>query len=226
MKRAFIISLFVVILSPRVARSQESVISEINYAKLEQYIALAKQNYPRKKIFDANEAKAKSGVPLAKVSYLDPLTASYIYRPDNKSSVNALNPYQINGFQFTASLNLGTFIQKPFQVKQAKADYEIAQLENKEYDGMLVNEVKSRYYTYIQQSNDLKVKTQAAQDGKALLDDLRVRFERGEVELDVYNGAKNALSESLSGKMETEVNFLKARDSLEEIIGMPLDAVK
>ncbi|SEN57816.1 Outer membrane efflux protein [bacterium A37T11] len=226
MRNILVILLVINFSTLQLAKAQESVISEISYSKLEQYIALAKQYYPRKKIFAANEARAKAGVPLATVGYLDPLTVSYIYRPNDHAAVNVLNPYQVNGFQFTASLNLGNFLQKPFQVKQAKAEYLVAQLENQEYDLTLASEVKNRYYAYILQSNDLKVKTQAFQDSKILQDDTRSRFEKGEVTMDVYSNIKSLYSVSISSKMEAEVNFLKAQDALEEIIGTKLADIK
>ena len=51
--------------------AQESIIEDVNYAQLERFIELAKEHYPRKKMFEAAEEKAKAGVPAAKVSYLD-----------------------------------------------------------------------------------------------------------------------------------------------------------
>ncbi|WP_345229928.1 TolC family protein [Olivibacter ginsenosidimutans] len=208
------------------AKAQESIIQDVNYNQLQQFIELAKTNYPRKKIYEAQEGKAKSGVPSAQVSLLEPLNASYIYRPEDKSAIDVNNPYLYNGFQFGVNLNLGTFLQKPFQIKQAKADYEIAKLENQEYNMMLATEVKSRYYEYIRAKSELKIKTQASQDTKSLYDDLKTKFERGQITHESYSMARNTYAEANSAKIEAEVNFLKAKDTLEEIIGVKLESLQ
>lgn len=206
--------------------AQESIMGEINYGYLQKLIELAKNNYPRRKILEMNQMKAQSAIPAAKISYLDLFSGSYIYRPDDRASINVENPYAVNGAQFGINLNLGSFFQKPFLVKQAKADYEITKLESKEYETTLSNEVKSRYYTYIQQKNDLSIKTQSVQDNKVLLDDWRNKYERAEADLAVYSEAKTAYSGAVSAQMEAEVNFLRAKDALEEVIGVSLDTIQ
>ena len=203
--------------------AQESIIDEINYSQLEEFIRLAKENYPRKKIFEAQEASAKSQVSAAQLSYLEPLSAAYFYRPNNRIAIDAVNPYLVNGFQFGASLNLGTFFQKPSQIKQAKKQHEIAMLENEEYERTLENEVKSRYYDYIQLQNELKLRVQDMQDAKTGLSDMQYKYERGEVEFEGYNEARTSFSASTSAKLIAEVNFLKAKDALEEVVGVKLD---
>ncbi|MDX3915425.1 MULTISPECIES: TolC family protein [Olivibacter] len=205
--------------------AQESIIEDVNYAQLERFIELAKEHYPRKKMFEAAEEKAKAGVPAAKVSYLDILNASYFYRPEGKSAIDVVNPYIINGFQFGATLNVGNFLQKPHEVKQAKADYKLAQYESKEYDILLSNEVKKRYYDYILQQRKLKIKTQAEQDANSLMEDLRFKFEKAEITHDVYSEARAALTTAETDKVEAEADFLKSRDALEDIIGMKLTEI-
>jgi len=208
------------------ARGQETIVEDINYNQLQQFIALAKQNYPRKKIFDAQEERAKNGVPYAKMGYLGSLDASYIYRPDDKSAINVENPYAITGFQFGVNVNVGTILQTPFTVKQAKAEYRVAQLENQEYDLTLANEVKRRYYDYILALKDLKVKTNGAQDAYSLLQNLRYKFEKAEITHESYSVARTALTESETNKLAAEAALLKAKDTLEEIIGTKLEEVK
>lgn len=208
------------------ALSQESVIPEIKYADLEKYISLAKQNYPRKKIFETRKEVLKTAVPMAQVAYLDMFSASYFYRPQGKTAIDPLNPYNVNGFQFSVNFNLGSFLQKPFMVKRAKAEYKISQLEEQEYNAQLEREVKTRYYDYIQMVNQLKISTQTAQDNKEVNDGIRRRFEKGEVSLDVYSQSRIMQSAASSSKIDVEINYLKAKDSLEEIIGQKLSEVK
>ncbi|HEY0670568.1 MAG TPA: TolC family protein [Sphingobacteriaceae bacterium] len=205
--------------------AQESIVAQINYNQLEKYIESAQKNYPRKQIFAQNTEVARNNVPIAQVSYLDILNASYIYRPDDATAINMVNPYVVNGFQFGVSLNVGNFLQKPFEVKKAKAELKVAQLEEKEYESVLANEVKTRYYNYIYHLNELKLRTQAAQDNKTVADDLRYKFEKGEITLQGYNTARVSSTGSSSDRIQAELEFLKAKDALEQIIGKKLEEV-
>jgi outer membrane protein TolC len=206
--------------------AQESIIPEIKYADLEKYISLAKQNYPRKKIFEERKIVAKTGIPMAQLSYLDIFNASYFYRPQDKSVLDPINPYNVNGFQFGININLGNVLQKPFMVKKAKSDYKIAQLEAEEYNAQIEREVKERYYDYILQLNQLKIYTLSAQDNKTVTDGLRNKFEKGEITLDAYSQARINQSAASTARIQAEVTYLKAKDSLEEIIGQKLSDVK
>ena len=206
--------------------AQESIIPEINYADIEKYITLAKKNYPRRKILEAQKESIKTGIPMAQVSYLDMFNANYFYRPEDKSVLDPINPYNVNGFQFSINFDLGNFLQKPFLVKKAKAEYKVAQLEAEEYNMQLEREVKTRYYDYIQQVSQLKINTQSAQDNKGVAENLRNKFERGEITIDAYNQSRVAVSASSSAKIQVEIAYLKAKDALEEIIGEKLAGVK
>ena len=205
---------------------QQSIVSQINYNQLEIYIQSAKDNYPRRQIMALNTQVAAAGVPAAKVLLLDIFNASYIYRPNGAIAINAGNPFLINGFQFGVNMSLGSFLQKPFQIKQAKSEHKIAQLEQQEYDVILANEVKNRYYEYILQLNELKLKTQSAQDNKTVSDDMRYKFEKGEITLQAYNSSRISASGADSSRIQSEIEFLKAKDALEDIIGKKLEQVK
>jgi len=205
---------------------QQSIVSQINYNQLEKYIQSAKDNYPRRQIMALNTEVAAADVPAAKVSLLDIFNASYIYRPNGAIAINAGNPFLVNGFQFGVNMSLGSFLQKPFQIKQAKSEHKIAQLEQQEYDVILANEVKNRYYEYILQLNELKLKTQSAQDNKTVSDDMRYKFEKGETTLQAYNSSRIGASGADSSRIQAEIEFLKAKDALEDIIGKKLDQVK
>jgi outer membrane protein TolC len=206
--------------------AQESIIPEIKYADLEKYISLAKQNYPRKKIFETRKEVLKTAIPIANLAYLDMFSASYFYRPEKQSVLDPVNPYSVNGFQFGLNFNLGSFLQKPFMVKRAKAEFKIAQLEDEEYNTQLEMEVKRRYYDYIQLINQLKISTQNAQDSKEVNQGVRRRFEKGEVTLDLYSQSRINQSAASTSKIEAEIAYLKAKDSLEEIIGQKLSDIK
>ena len=206
--------------------AQESIINEINYNTLEKYVAAAKENLPRRKINALTESKAKIDVPAATLGYLDMFSASYFYRPNDKTAINPANPYIVNGIQAGINVSLGSLIQRPFLIRKAKTDYKIAQLESQEFDIALANEVKGKYYDYIQQLNQLKINAQTVQDNKNVADNLKYKFEKGEVTLDVYNQSRIAQAASSTNKIQSEVSFLKAKDALEQVIGKKLEEIK
>lgn len=219
----FILSFFCVM---GVANAQQSIITQINTPTLQRYIDLAKQNYPRKKMLEENIVAAKSKITTAGMGYLEALNVSYIYRPDNRQSINFDNPYSINGFQFGVNLNLGTFLKTPSLVKQSKQAYKVAVLEDKEYELTLTREVKARYYEYLRALDDLKVKSQAFADAKSTSDNLKYKFEKGETTLQAYTGAKASTALANSDQLIAETNLLRAKDALEELIGVKLEEAK
>lgn len=224
-KTLLILMLLTVALVPSL-KAQDTLMDEINYNQLQKFIEMAKEYYPQRQILAEQEKIAKNELNAANVSFLDPFSASYFYRPDDQDAINPQNPYLYNGFQLSATINLGDFLQKPFQSKSAKSNLKIAQLERQIYDTELEKEVKNRYYDYIFQVKALKVQTIAAQDATGTFQTLTNRFEKGEVTLEEYNEARAAIAVANTSKIETEKSYLQAKDNLEEIIGVKLSDVK
>lgn len=224
MNRKIIIIFCVVFFAAISMRAQESIIPDVNYNQLQKYIELAKENFPRKKVFEAQEEGAKAGVPAATMAYLEPFNASYFYRPDDKSTIDVNNPYVFNGFQFGVNVNLGSILQTPYRVKQAKAEYKVAVEQNKEYDLLLANEVKRRYYDYLLALKDLRIKTTGVQNAISIGQELRHKFENAEITHESYSMAVRLLTEAESENLMAESTLLKAKDALEEIIGTSLES--
>lgn len=208
------------------AHAQDDITSSINTPLLQKYIELAKEYYPKRKMFKASELSAKAKIGVAKASYVESLNASYFYRPDSRTIIDVVNPYSVNGFQFGVNLNLGMFFRTPSLVKQAREEYNSASFQTKEYDIQLASEVRQRYYEYLQWKMNLKVKNEAYIDNKAASDGLRFKFEKGEVSLDVYTKAKVLTNSAQSDKLESELNMLRAKDALETLMGKKLEEVK
>jgi len=224
LKKTILISLIILLgLSP--LRAQESVLDEINYVLLDSLIAKAKVNYPRNKILANQTQIAKNNISRANVSWLDAFNFNYIY--GNSQVFNLQNPSSLtNGYQTGVNLNLGLLLDKPYRVKNAKSEHKIAQLAESEYTLLLVNEVKKRYFLYTQHLSLLKVKTRASQDANAAAQDLRHKYEKGEVLFETYNNALQALSSSFQSKIESESELFMAKAALEELIGQPLEEIK
>ena len=206
--------------------AQESFIGNINYPLLQKYIDLAKQNYPKRKMYKASELSAKAKIGVAKATYLDAFTASYYYRPDNSTTIDVNNPFIVNGIQLGIYFNLGILFRTPSYVKQAREEFNEKAYQAKEYDILLESEVKQTYYEYLRQQADLKIKAQAYTDNNAASEGLKYKFEKGEVSLDDYTKAKSITSYANSERLLAELNLLKAKDSLEALIGEKLENVK
>src|SRR5690554_1473813 len=134
MKKILSLLILIVAINCSVAQAQETIMDEISYGQLEEYIRMAKAHYPQRKIINERERQAKNEVIIQDISYLDLFSANYYYRPNERQAVDALNPYVTNGFQVGIRLNLGNYLQKPFQGKIARSDLKIAQWEKEIFD--------------------------------------------------------------------------------------------
>lgn len=226
MKHTIAIALWFVCITASTAQTQRSATQfTINIQELERCIELAKQNYPQRKIAALTERKAKSAIEAESLGYLDMFNMAYFYRPDDRRAINIENPYVFNGFQFGVNVNLGSMLQRPAKVRQARVDYEVAKQQSKAYDDILVTEVKKRYYEYRRAKEDLSVKTQALEDYRVLAEALQLRFEQGEIELTDYATAKTAASNAQSELLQAQMALLTAQDALEEIIGTSISEI-
>jgi outer membrane protein TolC len=212
------------------AYAQESFINSVNNDLLEKYIDAARQHSLTRKMSDKRAQVLKTAIPVTALSYLDIVNVSYIFRPSGNQAVVTpgvgANPYAFNGLQYGLSLSLGSFLTKPFQIKAAKINYEIAKLEESQFDITLETEVKNRYYNYLQAVAQLKLSTQTLQDAALISESLKTKFENGTATLDSYDQSRASVNGAKSGQISAEVNLLKTRDLLEEIIGKKLSEIK
>src|SRR5690554_983719 len=207
MKKILLIASVLIAANISKASAQETIMAEINYTQLERYIEMAKAYYPQRQILNEQENIAKNQHTMANISYLDLFSANYYYRPEEREALNSYNPYVTNGFQLGVGINLGTYLQKPFLAKSAKSNVKIVQLEKKILDTQLEKEVKNRYYNYILQLRELKLKTIEAQDINGTFQSVTNRFEKGEITIEEYNTARSAVSTAGSNRMQTELNY-------------------
>lgn len=226
MKLNFIILAITLVVAISNVKAQETITDEINYNTMERLIQLAKEHYPQRKVIDEQENVAKNNVTVANLSYLDVVNANYYWRPDNRETLNPENPYITNGFQLGININPSSLFAKPFQVRSAKANHKIAQHQKEAYDAELEKEVKARYYGYVLQLRDFKLKTMAAQTAKGSFLDVSNSYQRGEITAEEYAAARDLISNSDYARLQSEIAYLSARDSLEEIIGIKITDFK
>ena len=218
-KIIFFIITFVTIYKP--ARAQETMLTEVSYTYLDTLIKIAKQNYPKIKVFDKKVTIAEKNVGRTRVSWLDAINVSYLYNPNN--TFNVARPTFFSGFQTGITLNVGFLLQRSYLIKIAKNELDISRYEREEYNLNIEALVKERYFLYIQHQTILKARMQNAQDAESILKAARYRFEKGEETLQNFNIALMALSTQNQGKIEAEAQLLIAKAYLEEIIGKKLE---
>ena len=208
------------------AQAQQSLIDEVDNTLLDTLIAHAKRNYPRVKIFEARTNTSKANLKRQKLGWFDALTFSYVLQPSNGVAVNATNPVFLNGYQFGLFANVGSLLQRPAVIKQAKEEIKVFEYEALEYDKNLVAEVKKRYYDYLQQFVLLRLVARTVIDGQALLESVRIRYEKSELSFDEYTKVVISTNGNIQTKLETETSMLTAISSIEEMIGTDFLALK
>lgn len=205
-------------------RAQESMVPDISYLFLEKLIATAKENYPIIRQNKLKEDIAELQVAHQKLDWLTPLNVSYVSRPNN--TINFIDPSYFSGYQFGININIGDILQKPNNVKTVKKQLEFSKELTAQFDNNLILEVKKRYFTYIQQLNNVKLYTKSLQDSEGLLKDLKARYERGEVTFQNYSEGLISYSTISQSKIEAEAGLLIAKAAIEELTVTKLEDIK
>lgn len=205
-------------------KGQESMVPGISYNYLEKLITIAKKNYPEVRIKNYQSAIAKNNITKNAVSWLDAFSVSYYYRPTR--AIDIANPNFFNGYQFGINVNLGTLLLKPFAIKEAQQQYKVAQLQEQEYGLTIESEVKQRYFAYVEQLSQLKLRSKSFGDAEALVRELRTKFEKGEAAFDDLQRALLLSTEQNQYMITAESGVFTKKAALEEIVGEKLENVK
>ena len=206
-------------LLPYRTEAQPSLMDVIDKRLLDTLIVSAKRNYPKVKFLQARINASTANLSRQKAGWFESLTFSYVVQPPNNVAVNATKPVFLTGYQFGMYLNLGSLIQRPAIIKQAKEELNGFHYEADEYEIMLSTEVKKRYYAYAQQEASLRLVSKTIIDGQALLQDARVRYEKSELSFEEYSKVLISTNGNIQTKLEIEANMLAAIASIEELCG-------
>jgi outer membrane protein TolC len=217
----FLVPLFFIVHS---TVAQESLSKDVSYSYLEKLIAVSKANYPKNKMYDARVSVAENGVKRAKLSYFDIFSFSYLYSPNNNTAT--ISPNFLGGYQFGFFANIGSLLQKPTQVKQAKSEYAAAQFDKEAFDLTMEAEVKKRYFTYIQKLAVMRVRSAAILDVESMMASIKHKFEKGEETLQNYNQILITHADHQQMIINAEGDTLIAKSSLEELLGQKLEDIK
>lgn len=200
--------------------AQQTLMNDLDNRFLDTLVAYAKRNYPRIKVYDSRIKTAKANLQKQKLGWFEPLTFSYVIQPSGANTSPATNPVLLNGYQFGLFVNVGSLIERPAIIKQAKEELKVFSYEAEEYDKNIAAEVKKRYYNYLQQNVMLRLVSKTVLDGQALLENVRIRYEKSELSFEEYSKALISTNGNIQTKLETEANLLAAIAAIEEYIGV------
>ncbi|TKK65234.1 TolC family protein [Ilyomonas limi] len=204
--------------------SQETMLYNVSDVYLQKLIDTAKKNYPRLQVYDKRIENAQIEVKRAKAGWFDALSFSYLYSPNNATTI--VDPNLLNGYQVGMFVNVGSMLQRPATIKKAKTDVEISKAEKAEYELNITALVKQRYYLYIQALSVLKMKAQSLIDVESTMQQVKYKYEKGEETLDAYNKDLVSYEDRIEGKMQAEGAVLIAKSNLEELLGTKLENIK
>lgn len=205
--------------------AQESMLENFSYLYMEKLVAIAKENYPKNKVFDQRVNVASNNISIAKASWLDHVSFSYVSR-SNIYAMDGLNAAVLNGYFFSVSVSPGMVVKRPFNVKNAKEDLKTANAERDEYTLQLEAEVKRRYTNYLQAQNSLKLVSKRLSETDASFNYLKTRYERSEIGFKEYNDASTILIGAQEEKIAAEANYMTAKFALEELLTIKLEEIK
>ncbi len=220
-RRAYIF--FAFLLTGYLGSAQESMMPDVSPVFLSKLIDTAYKYYPRVRTFDHRWAIANENLKKAKLSWFDPFTFSYVYSPNNSSTI--VNPSVLNGYQFGIFFNISSLLNKPATIRAAKEEMVITKLEKDAYLTNLVAEIKARYYRYVATVALLKMRSQAAVEAETLMKQSRYKFEKSEETFESYNRISTAFNDRKQTVIQSEAEMLIAKSYLEEMVGKKLEEI-
>jgi outer membrane protein TolC len=224
-KRLFTGAILLLVLQARLyAQENVSVNDEVSYEYLNRLIDTAKKYYPKMRSFDHRINIAKTNIAKARLSWFDIFTFSYLYSPNNSTTL--VNPSLFNGYQLGLYVNIGALVSKPQNVKQAREQLAINQLEKEEYNLNIEAEVRMRYFRYVKEVTMLKAMSQGLVDAENAMKQIRYKFEKSEATFDDYSKALLAYADRKQSVIESQGALLVAKSSLEELTVKKLEYIK
>lgn len=209
---------------PTLGQDAITLEDELSFELLDKLIATARTHYPRGRAYESRVEIAEKGVKKARLSYFDILSFSYLFSPSNQAA--ALNPNLLTGYQFGFFANVGSLLQKPTVIRQARDELKVIQREKEVYELTLEADVKRRYFEYVKAKALYRVVAQSVLDAQGVAEDVKYRFEKGEVTFETYNQALLDKTNRLQTKISYAGDVLIAKSSLEELLGKKLEEIQ
>lgn len=226
MRKQFVLILCIFLLTGSFSKlvAQESMIPEVSNSFLNQLIDTAKKYYPIVQINQKRIDIAYINIRKTNMSWFDVFSITLNYSP-NGNSTTSLNQPTLSGFQIGLFINIGNILTKPYLIKAAKEEYEIAKLNKQDNLNLVAADVKARYIKYVQSSVLLRMQTKIALEAESVVKEARYKFEKGEANFETFTKALIYETDNRKQVIDAEASLLIARASLETIVGKKLSDI-
>jgi outer membrane protein TolC len=226
MRKQFVLILCIFLVTGAFSKlvAQESMIPEVSNSFLNQLIDTAKKYYPIVQINQKRIDIAYINIKRSNVSWFDVFSITLNYSP-NGNSTTSLNQPTLSGFQIGLFINIGNILTKPYLIKAAKEEYEIAKLNKQDNLNLVAGDVKARYIKFVQSNVLLRMQTKIAIEAESVVKEARYKFEKGEANFETFTKALIYESDNRKQVIDAEANLLIARASLETIVGKKLSDI-
>lgn len=203
--------------------AQESMMREVSNSFLNQLIDTAKKYYPIVKVNQKRIDMAHMNIGKTNMSWFDAFTVTVNYSPSGGTT--SLNTPTLSGFQIGFFINIGNILQKPYNIKLAKEEFELAKLSSLETMNVIEGDVKARYIKFVQSSVLLRMQSKIAIEAESVVKEARYKFEKGEANFETFTKALIYESDNRKQVIDAEANLLIAKASLETIVGKKLSDI-
>jgi outer membrane protein TolC len=224
---------FIIFISTSMAYSQfanmpDEELSKVLYdsAYLNKLYNIVLEKNPSNKIYESRVKVAEDEVIIQKWSWLNFLGVSFTYYPgfinqvqDNNNNID----YRVG---LGVSLNIGSIFKVPRLISQSKERLKIEEYNLEGQKNYLKAETIRKLASYISAIKMMKIKTQAATDAFETSYLSKIRFDKGEETLDIYNKNLSTLTNSLIEKAKGEAELISAKATLDEFLGIKLEDIK
>lgn len=192
----------------------------------EKLVRLAWKNYPANEAAQHEVLKAKQYIGVAGSSWLNLVTITGNLNEFNidPSAAPANNFYP--RYNIGIRMPLGIFVEAPKNVKIAKEDYKISQLNLNQLKLTLRAEVLRRYHNYQSAKSLLKIDTEAENDAYNSYLLIEQQFEAGEVNVSQFMQTSKIYNDQRAKRTISESNYSISIIELEELIGVRLSDVQ
>lgn len=195
---------------------------------VEVLLQLAWMNNPQYEGLQLEEKIKQEEIKLAQLQWTKDINASFNLNEANISnwgssqgSENVFFPR----YNLSATLNIGSMINRKTNVNIAKYKSDIAVSETNQAKLLLRGEVTRRYEQYLLALEILKIRAQAVEELYSSYLLAKSNMELGKGELSELNNATEVYLRSRESKLQAETNLKIAKINVEELVGLKLEEV-
>lgn len=193
-------------------------------------VQLAWHNSPQNRILNTEVQIADNDIGLEKKKWTRDVQASFNINEISLSTLIYGDQLDIPVFypiyNFTASINLGTFLNRRANVENKEFEKLIAEEKVNEEKLGLRRNVLERYEQHLAAVELLKVRVQSEESAFQAYTLVSEQFRTGRADLEEYSRASDLYFAAKESRLEAESEIRITRITLEELIGIPFEQAK